>query len=243
MGSDIPRTTGSEQPRHCATGLSGGAPRSFRWAFATSLGVHGVLLCLAVWPGVWSTRLTPDTPPLEIIYQQDSFLTQLQNPLGRMASQEPPDPVSFPGSGKNVQIQIPERPLLRDGQPSLQGNVAYKVSGVVDLANLMEAAQGDAVLLSYFSAIRERIEKAARDHRDWLNGIFSEGLVYVSFVINPNGSLQEASVVLKRSCESAMLHELALRFVRTAGPFAPFPPSIQEPRKTIVIPLEFRLRS
>ena len=97
-------------------------------------------------------------------------------------------------------------------------------------------------MLSYFSAIREQIQRAA-NRRTWLTGEQREGLVYVSFVLTSTGAVQEAAVVSGRSAASPDLRDVAVQIVKAASPFPPFPPSMGEPNKTIVVPLEFLLGS
>ena len=111
-------------------------------------------------------------------------------------------------------------------------------AAVVDLTNVVEAAQGDPVLLSYFSAIRERIQQTA-NHQAWFSGEASQGLVYVSFIMSSAGQVQSASVVADRSVSSRGLQAVAMDIIKAASPFPPFPPSFNVPQKTIVVPLEF----
>ena len=113
-------------------------------------------------------------------------------------------------------------------------------SSVVDLTNLVDAARGNPVLLSYFSAIREQIQQTA-NRQAWLTGTSTEGLVYVTFVLSATGAIREAQVVVDRSSGAAALREIALQIVTTAAPFPPFPPSVTEATKTVVVPLEFLL--
>ena len=115
-------------------------------------------------------------------------------------------------------------------------------SAIVDLTDLVEAAKGNPVLLSYFSAIREQIQQAA-NHRTWMTGEGHEGTVYVSFVLAANGSIRSATVLEGRSVPSRTLQGIAMQIVQSAEPFPAFPPSLPEHRKTIVVPLEFLLGS
>ena len=109
----------------------------------------------------------------------------------------------------------------------------------MDLTNLVDAAQGDPVLLSYFSAIREQIQRAA-NQQTWMAGEpDAQGLVYVSFVLGAAGKVQAVSIVADRSIPSRQLQDIAMRIVKAASPFAPFPPSLAGASKTVVVPLEF----
>jgi len=105
---------------------------------------------------------------------------------------------------------------------------------------MVDAAQGDPVLLSYFMAIRDQIQRTA-NRQTWPADGAGEGLVYVSFVLSQAGMIQSAGNVRGRSIASPALQEMAVKIVQHAGPFAPFPPSVPGGMKTIVIPLEFLL--
>jgi TonB family protein len=116
-------------------------------------------------------------------------------------------------------------------------------SPVVDLTNLVEAAQGDPVLLSYFSVIRERIQQTA-NRQTWLAADQgAQGVVYLSFVLSRDGEIASASVLPDRSARSRPLQDIALTIIEASSPFPPFPPSIDEPAKTVVVPLEFMVGS
>ena len=113
-------------------------------------------------------------------------------------------------------------------------------SASIDLTNLVEAAQGNPVLLSYFTAIREQIQRPA-NQQTWFAGGPNGGLVYVSFVLESNGRVRAATIVPERSSSPHALQEVAVRIIRASSPFAPFPPSFSESEKTIIVPLEFLL--
>ena len=216
--------------------------RAFIIALNISLGLHLALLVVQFLPLGWLPHARP-RGPMEVVYDYEvakQELRHLQEEVTRAtreAASSAPSPLP---SGGQPQIRIPDRPVLALTRNLPDALPAYPVS--IDLTNLTEAARGDPVLLSYFSAIREQIQQAA-NRRGWLSDEPSKGLVYVSFVLNSNGVIRDASVISQRSAPSTTLQGVALRIIETAAPFPPFPPSISEPRKTIVVPLEFLLGS
>ncbi len=110
---------------------------------------------------------------------------------------------------------------------------------VIDLTNLAEAAQGDPVLLSYFGVIRDQIQRAA-NRNTWMTGTQKDqGIVFLSFVLTRKGRIDSVEVVPDRSVPSTTLHDIGITIIKSAGPFPPFPPSLSEPAKTVVVPLEF----
>jgi len=215
--------------------------RTFLIAFSLSLGLHLVLLASQFVSLNWLYH-SRTLGPLEVVYDYEiaeQELRHLQDDVTRAQREAANAPSPIP-AGQQPQIRIPDRPVLaltRNLPDTLPG---HPVS--IDLTNLTEAARGDPVLLSYFSAIREQIQHAA-NRRGWLADDAAKGLVYVAFVLSSNGAIRDVSVVSERSAPSTALQGIALRIVETAAPFPPFPPSIDEPRKTIVVPLEFLLGS
>ena len=211
----------------------------FTICFGISLGVHLLLIIGQLLHIDW-LQFSKSRTPIEVVYEYHTAqqeLQELQVQLARAkreaaASATPTDP------GERTQIRIPDRPALTGDRTILES--LPERSSVIDLTNLVDASRGDPVLLSYFSAIREQIQDAANRHA-WLSGAAGEGLVYVSFVLASSGLIQGVAVVADRSAPSSLLREASLRIVKTAAPFPPFPPSITEPSKTIVVPLEFML--
>ena len=217
--------------------------RAFTVAFGISLGVHLVLLVCQLVTLPWA-HIARARTPLEVIYEYEiaqQEARRLQDQLARV-KRDAASSLTAPGASnprEGSRIRIPERPMLSsDRLPDLGPAPA----SVVDLTNLVEAARGDPVMLSYFSAIREQIQRTA-NHRTWLTGEEREGLVYVSFVLTSTGAIQEASIVSSRSADSSSLRDVAVQIVKASSPFPPFPPSMGEPNKTIVVPLEFLLGS
>ncbi len=228
--------------------------RAFTVAFGVSLGLHLVLLLGQLASLNW-LKMSGSRTPIEVIYERETTtqeLERLQERLARATSESAAVP-STPTVGEHAQVRIPDRPLLSDdrlltvteaGRPLTDdGSLSELVPGspaIVDLANLVDASRGNPVLLSYFSAIRDQIQQTA-NRTTWLNGASTEGLVYISFTLSASGAIRQVAVVSERSVAAQPLQEAAIRIVKAAAPFPPFPPSMAEPNKTIVVPLEFLL--
>jgi TonB family protein len=243
-------------------------PKPLLLALTVSLVLHVVVLAVQLakldwkWPAPAAAK-----DDLHVLYeyqaakQQLSTLRQQLSDLGARAGVVPA------ASGQGPQIRIPQRASLglpgpapaptqigamdrqasgqrADGGTGEGGAAARPGSGptrsaVVDLTNLVEAAQGNPVLLSYFSVIREQIQMAA-NRQTWLTGEQAvSGVVYLSFVLDPSGRVSTVSVLSDRSASAKQLHEISKTIIKSASPFPPFPPSIGDPAKTIVVPLEF----
>jgi len=227
--------------------------RAFTIAFGISLTCHVLFL------GVQFVRLAPfqslkksPRPALDVIYEYQIAEQETRRLKERLASLKELPELQAP----QPQIRIPERPLAAGsasvGGSGYQGDRSQLIPGlsagpsdvnavraaVVDLTNLVDAAQGNPVLLSYFSAIREQIQRTA-NRNTWLTGGATGGLVYISFVLGADGQVQAASILADRSVPAQHLQDIAVRIVKASSPFPPFPPSLGEPAKTIVVPLEF----
>ena len=208
-------------------------------AFSVSLACHALFLGMRL-ARVRHQEREQDRKAMEVIYEYqvaEQELLRLQRQLATLQEGHG----SLPGAANPTpQIRIPDRAVMN--LPPALSEAGMSRSAVVDLTNLVEAAQGDPVLLSYFSAIREQIQRTA-NHQTWLTGERDQGLVYVSFMLAASGQVSSVSIAADRSTTSRSLQDIALKIIRSSTPFPPFPPSLKESSRTIVVPLEFLLGS
>ncbi len=237
--------------------------RKLFWgAITLSLVGHVVFLSaqlLLAWWGVWG----PMGSPAKLIYDREpihstSEWTQEEaaRPQARMRELVRSITVTIPSagggrvaSGGEVVLGMPKPELyagfgetLSEGWSGAGGDSALWATAV-DLTDLAVAAQGNPVLLSYFGAIREQIQRTANEAVWAPTQGLSAGLVYVGFIIGKNGRLQSAAVMPERSTASPQLCAIALQLVQASSPFPPFPPSFQDPSKAVVVPIEFGVGS
>jgi len=216
--------------------------RLFFLSFSVSVGLHLLLLVGQLLSWNWLAFQTRYLA-VEVIYEgrEDPAdeLQLLKEQLTRAARQTSASPAPSL-SGAHTEIRIPDRPPLAAGQALAE--LAPDRGPIVDLTNLVDAARGDPVLLSYFSAIREQIQRTANDQA-WLAGETDQGLVYVSFLLTESGGLKDLAIVGERSARARPLWDAALRIIRSSAPFPPFPPSMADSSKTIIVPLEFLVDS
>ena len=215
--------------------------RAFLVSFGMSMGLHLLLVVGQLLSLDWF-HVPLRRTPMEVVYDravEQEALRVLQERLATATR----DAIASPAPaalGAQTEIRIPDRPLLTAGQDLSE--IMPDRASIVDLTNLVDAARGDPVLLSYFSAIREQIQRTA-NAQAWVTGESGEGLVYVSFILTAGGQLQGTSIVPERSRGEPALWDAALRILKTSAPFPPFPPSVAEPSKTIIVPLEFLVDS
>lgn len=238
--------------------------RLFSLMLIISLAGHAMVLAAQLISLGWNRWATTPRHPAKLIYEQETAKDESQwaaEELHRVETRlrEPHEPSrqlfqgsqtdgGAAGSGGGLPAIAPgswtvipqvggdasTHPLTA---VSASGSHAW--SGAVDLTNVVEAAQGNPVLLSYFSAIREQIQRIANT-QEWLpQGTSTEGVIYVGFVISRTGHIQSSSIVADRSAAYPLLRSAALRIIRSASPFPPFPPSFEESSKTIMVPIEF----
>ncbi|GEM_PF-1917931 len=244
-----------------------GPPPALVAAVVVSLVCHLAVLSLQL---LGSHRIIQATAKqLDVVYesqaaQRDLKLEQQLGRLSQRAAQAPS--ATVPSS----QIRIPDRASLglpgagSDGHEGIAGSAgpghepgsdgfgsgsgssgagSASRAPVIDLTNLMEAAQGDPVLLSYFSAIREQIQRTA-NQQTWSTGDQgAQGVIYLSFVLDRQGQVSAVNVLEDRSAVSRQLHDIALTIIMHSSPFPAFPPSLSDGSKTVVVPLEFLLGS
>lgn len=111
--------------------------------------------------------------------------------------------------------------------------------GVVDLSEVASTAHVPEAVLDYYNAIREEIRKKAFYYKPRLRGYAS---VTVLFTLSSDGMLQALEIDEASSVGTKIFRESALRSVKYAAPFPPFPPELKDDRITFSITIEFDLR-
>ncbi|MBI4354014.1 MAG: TonB family protein [Candidatus Omnitrophica bacterium] len=221
---------------------------AFRWALGLSILCHLVVIGLQAMVMKTASHASI-RQTMDVVYERASVeATPRQVPLSDLAARAASLP-QVTMSTHHIQVGGGSLGGGLDGLPAAAEPAASAVFGiggppsllptsVVDLSNLAEASQGDPVLLSYFSAIREQIQRTA-NQRTWTSSDESEGVITVTFVLNSVGHATSPQVVLERSVSSSALQDMAVRIIDASSPFPPLPPSLQDSAKTIVVPLEF----
>ncbi len=81
----------------------------------------------------------------------------------------------------------------------------------------------DEAMLRYQDMVKQRIEEARR-YPPWAKKQRIEGVVYLNFVVLPDGESQGIRII--RSSGSKILDEEAVTTIKRAGPFPPIPKEI-----------------
>lgn len=232
---------------------------AFLWALGISVMCHAVVIVTQTVAGRPLASRPIGRKPLEVIYEQSASdrHAQSQDTLADVKARSAVLPTMAMsthriqvGGGLNELLLADRVPGRGEGQGATTlgwpgGGAAALLNdplpfraAVVDLSNLVEASHGDPVLLSYFSAVRERIQRTA-NQQTWMSAEASEGIVYIAFLLTAQGQTMSPRALPERSVSSLRLQEIAVQIVAASGPFPPLPPSLQGAPKTIVVPLEF----
>lgn len=218
--------------------------RGLSIALTVSCVVHVIVLAQAMYASRWSGPPLPK-PPIRVIYEREApALREVREVEAQVArAKRETAGLSAPADFREgTQIRIPARPSLLSsrvgGSARIEAGLMPTLGAIVDLGDLVEASGGNPVLMTYFGAIREQIQRTA-NQRAWVPPQSGQGIIYISFVLRASGGVSDVRVVTERSAASLGLQEASVRIVKTAAPFPPFPPSMEGEQKTIVVPLEF----
>ena len=99
-----------------------------------------------------------------------------------------------------------------------------KASTTLTSAEVLSDPQKGKYFIDYFAFVKKKIQDTVRGNASSEN--YGHGTVQLLFVLNPDGSVQDVSVVEKGSDAAALVKDFAIRCVKTAGPFGIFPKEI-----------------
>lgn len=217
--------------------------RAFVIAFSCSLAAHLLLLGANFVHPSWKRHERMRRALMQVVYEHQAAEREVER-LRRQIEQAKQSAAAAPRPsqpGGAARIRIADRPaVMPEGMTSAEMVAAR--GNLIDLTNLVEAVQGDPVLLSYFGAVREQIQREASENQ-WSLEVPEQGVVYISFLLSPKGAIDRVEVVSGRSALSRILQDAALKIVSASAPFPAFPPSMGTASKTVIVPLEFLIGS
>jgi TonB family protein len=144
----------------------------------------------------------------------------------------------------NPAVLIKERDLTPDGlKISERGpdknrvlNPAMKKS--VSVPMLESEKINNPSYQNYYSLVRARIRQRA-----YFN--YSEyyaGEVYLTFILNNDGSLKDIKIIEEKSSGGPYLRTVGLKSIKEATPFPPFPKELNYPELTFNVVISFQVR-
>ena len=142
---------------------------------------------------------------------------------GGLTPELPQTLMEAPGEASGPTGPVTERPQSPD---------------TIDLSDLTQLPSDSVAFVDYFRLLRERIRAAAL-HR--LPDRLTEGEVFLNFTVNADGRITGAHVVEGRSSSQPGLRAASLDSLREAGPFPPFPKTLQREAITFNIIISYEL--
>jgi TonB family protein len=91
--------------------------------------------------------------------------------------------------------------------------------------------------VNYYQLLRERIRERLKSHYGRQHG---EGEVRLEFVLRADGALAAASVDRSASVRDAALIDIAIRSLKEASPFPPFPKAVDLPQMSFDLTVVFK---
>ncbi|MDP8253529.1 MAG: TonB family protein [Candidatus Kaelpia aquatica] len=154
--------------------------------------------------------------------------------------------VEVPKKDENTKAEDLERESSEDFKDDVvpeeeheQASYLIEEDEVVSLSGKMDGREVPAVLIEYYSSIREEIKKKAFYYKPNKG----RGAVTVLFGIDSKGLLKKLAIDDIRSTNQKTLRAAALDSVKHAAPFPPFPPELKNNIITFSITIEFALGS
>jgi TonB family protein len=227
------------------------ADRSLQVAFLLSLLIHGAVL--VQWQNLKFSPLSKKEKQVEVRYirrlgrtstetaKEDSRLKaepllKLSSRLKITAERRSPPPFIEREDVVNKKISdslqspgIDKPTLARPDAVTLKKKVTLPAIGIEKINN--------PTYISYYQIVREKIKRAA--YQNYNRG--ETGEVFLSFIISKDGELKDVRVLEEKSSSQAYLQQIALRSIKNASPFPPFPKELDYPRLSFNVIISFEI--
>jgi protein TonB len=226
---------------------------TFEKALAISITLH--ILILTPWPGlrflrpkvyssqkvwpeivVYNYKIKEDVLKVENLPQEKAE-SQNKPVLNSKLSQEKKSPRTV--ERKNTDIKAQKIEVHPGPQNSINEQREVKKDEIVSLSGDLKTESISQAVLDYYRAIREEIKKRAYYYKPHVQG---KGIVTVLFTLSRDGVLRELAIDDKSSTSQEVFQQAALKSVKYASPFPPFPPELKNDYITFSITIEFNLR-
>lgn len=188
--------------------------KSFRNAFIISILIHFMIITPLHGFSVF-TRPAAANGPMSVDYMVLKEPAKAE--VGNAALSCRPDKRSRAGLGSSSVKISPARSRIAQATES-------KIRGTKQYVN-------------YYQVIRDRIGASLRTR---YKNTYGSGDVYLIFTLRADGLLESVTVDEPASTDNEILLDTAIRSVRDAAPFAPFPPALKVPRMTFDLAVTFR---
>ncbi len=149
----------------------------------------------------------------------------------------------------SVDKQISSSSLLRDTQ-KLSRRIDVSDKQPLKMTNLVEKRSISVPVITtqkitnpnyvgYNDRIRDKIRNRAYFYID--DPQFQAGEVYLTFVVNADGSLKDLQIIGERTRANDYLRSVGLRSVKESSPFPPFPSDLTYPELSFNVVISFEV--
>jgi protein TonB len=208
--------------------------RPFKIALLVSITTHGVVFFSN--PNLSKLSIQKAIRQIEVTYYQI-----------KETPKTPPSTSSIPIKEKiEVKKTVPlaqdlevKRDLISKLKESLiEKPIIRRDVAIKDDSSQMAEIGRRVEYLNYYQIVREEIRRCA--YRNYSRG-FAEGEAYISFTLLSNGQLKEAKIIDEKSTHIPFLKEIALKSIRDASPFPPFPKDINSAQLSFNVIISFEM--
>ncbi|MCM8761180.1 MAG: hypothetical protein NC938_00355 [Candidatus Omnitrophica bacterium] len=106
-----------------------------------------------------------------------------------------------------------------------------------ELAEKQAKVKSTKDYINYYQLIREKIRQALKHH---YKRYHKEGEVRLTFILRSDGSLSFFEVDKSASVRDEVLRDIAIRSLKEASPFSPFPKSVDLPSMSFEVTVVFK---
>jgi len=211
--------------------------KSFRFALLISIVIHGALFLNT--SGLRFLSPKPQEKNIEVNYlkikpvdsQDTKQMVIRHNPSATQIKKLPP---LFIKKEEIFKESIKKSLLVK---PALPKPDIISVKKIIQLKPIEIEKINNPVYISYYQMVREKIKRCA-----YQNYVHSDtGQVYLTFVILSNGMLDDVRLNEEKSSANNYLKKIALKSIRDACPFLPFPKELDYPQLSFNVIISFEI--
>lgn len=196
----------------------------FRTALAISFSAHLLLFSSGGLFHIFNINNIDKNPNKEI---EVTYI--IQKPEERVM-QNLPQKYDIPERKTEVPLRKEVNVAKKQTLPISEEPAAESISEISDIEHLEE-------YISYYQLIREKVKKRVKSNYTKSS---EEGIAYLVFSLMGNGDLKNLEIDDSRSSKSEYLRKTALKSLKEASPFPPFPRSIKKREITFSIAVIFK---
>jgi outer membrane biosynthesis protein TonB len=149
---------------------------------------------------------------------------------------------TLPTFGEHIKDISKLKGKLRSSQKKAPTIATLDVGEKITLPPLSSEKITNPKYLTYNDDMRDTISRNIKrraytyvNHPD-----FQAGEVYLTFVLESNGNLQQVKIIDAKTSANAYLREVALRSIKESNPFPPFPEGFDYPEFTFNLLISFQ---